>query len=158
MLNNTPAFLDDKSSTKQTAGSVCYFYHQKQDSKTITNENDHTNSIRYDMIRMLIRGSEHSHTLCVHVCNGSKFRVYSKKGWVSYRPERGALVITIGDQLQRWSEGKYKHVMGRLMFKGGDCVSMAFMYNPPPMKEKTISIGHQVLFLLILALFCKIYC
>ncbi|KAI3775088.1 hypothetical protein L1987_49656 [Smallanthus sonchifolius] len=166
LLENTPGitvFDDDKASEKQTAGSVCYFYRHHQDPNTITNENYSTNSLRYDMIRMLIRGSEHSHTLGLHVCNGSEFHVYSKKGWVSFCPEKDALFITFGDQLQRWSKGKYKHVMGRPIFKGGDdYISMAFMYNPPPppipMKEKTISIGHQALFLFILALFYKFYC
>ncbi|KAK9078338.1 hypothetical protein SSX86_002395 [Deinandra increscens subsp. villosa] len=161
LLNND----DDEAREKQTAGSVCYFHrnHHQEDQNAITNENlDANYSLRYDMIRMLIRGSEHSHTFCVHVCNGSEFHVYSKKGWVSFSPEKDALVITIGDRLQKWSEGKYKHVMGRPISKGGeDYISMAFMYNPPPppmaMKVKTISIGRQALFLLILALFYKFY-
>ncbi|KAK1416865.1 hypothetical protein QVD17_25982 [Tagetes erecta] len=164
MLKNTPeasGFDDDKTSKKQT--SICYFYRHNQDPIALPNENYYTNSLRYDMIRMLIRGTEHSHTLCLHVCNGSEFHVYSKKGWVSFSPKKGALLITIGDRLQRWSEGKYKHVMGRQMLKGGDdYISMAFMYNPPsplkPMKEKTISIGQQALFLFIFALLYKFYC
>ncbi|KAI7739948.1 hypothetical protein M8C21_029350 [Ambrosia artemisiifolia] len=165
LLNNTPPISvheADKASEKQTAGSICYFYKHHQDPNTNPIENHHTNSLKYDMIRMLIRGSEHSHTLCVHVCNGSEFHVYSKKGWVSFCPEKDALVITIGDQLQRWSEGKYKHVMGRPVFKGGEddgCVSMAFMYNhQPPSMPMVITIGHQALFVLIVALFYKFYC
>ncbi|KAI3803386.1 hypothetical protein L1987_31537 [Smallanthus sonchifolius] len=102
LLQNTPGitvFDDDKASEKETAGSVCYFYRHRQDPNAITTENYSTNSLRYDMIRMLIRGSEHSHTLGLHVCNGSEFHVYSKKGWVSFCPEKDALVITIGDHL-----------------------------------------------------------
>ncbi|KAJ0745082.1 putative gibberellin 3-beta-dioxygenase [Helianthus annuus] len=160
LLNNTRGkSLDDaKASEKRTPGSVCYFYKHHQDPNTNHNENHQTNSLKYDMIRMLIRGSQHSHTLCVHVCTGSEFHVYSKKGLVSFCPEKGALVITIGDQLQRWSEGRYKHVMGR-PGEGDECVSMAFMYNPPPVPVPVIiSIGHQALFVLILALVYKFYC
>ncbi|KAL8235315.1 hypothetical protein R6Q59_021415 [Mikania micrantha] len=165
LLKNTAgilAFDDGKSSRNQTAGSIFYFYRHHHDPDTITKENYFTNSLRYDMIRMLIRGSEHSHTLGVHVCNGSEFHVYSKKGWVSFCPEKDTLVITIGDQLQRWSDGKFKHVMGKPISKGGkDYISMTIMCNylPPPMQMnvKTISIGHQTLFLFILALFYKFY-
>lgn len=53
------------------------------------------------VIRMLIRGTDFSHALCLHVCDGaSEFHVYSKKGWVSFNPDKGALIITAGDQIQ----------------------------------------------------------
>lgn len=103
MLKNTTrkSRFDDESGEKRMDGSVCYIYKHHQDSDTIVNDSNYMNSLRYDMIRMLIRGSEHSHTLCVHVCDGSsEFHVYSKKGWVSFRPEKDALIITIGDRLQ----------------------------------------------------------
>ncbi|KAL7597604.1 hypothetical protein Lser_V15G25265 [Lactuca serriola] len=164
LLENTPLKSgsdDDDASEKQIFGTICYFHRHHQDPDRITNDDHYTNNLRYDMIRMLIRGSEHSHTLCVHACHGSsEFHVYSKKGWVSFRPEKDALVITIGDQLQRLSEGKYKHVMGRPVFKGKeDYISIAFLYNPPPpMEKKTISLGHQTLLFLILVLFYKLFC
>ncbi|MFS7909613.1 hypothetical protein Hanom_Chr02g00096621 [Helianthus anomalus] len=70
--------------------------------------------------------------------------------------------------MQTWSEGKYKHVIGRPIFKGKqeDCVSMAFLYNPPPLtptptskgqKDKTISLGHQILLVLILVFLYNLY-
>ncbi|GJS86787.1 1-aminocyclopropane-1-carboxylate oxidase 5-like protein [Tanacetum coccineum] len=124
----------DEGNVNQIAGSVCYLYRHHKDLNTNPKDSEHTSSLRYDMIRMLIRGSEHSHTLCLHVCDGlSEFHVYSKKGRVSFCPEKDALVITIGDQLQKWSDGKYKHVMGRPISKDGekDHISMAFMYNQP---------------------------
>ncbi|KAI3789756.1 hypothetical protein L2E82_02560 [Cichorium intybus] len=165
--NTTPKFGsdDDEAIDKQNAGSICCFHRHHQDPSRITNDHQYTvytNSLRYDMIRMLIRGSEHSHTLCLHACHGSsEFHVYSKKGWTSFHPGKDALVITIGDQLQKWSEGKYKRAIGRPVFKGKeDYISMAFLYNPPPppMKEKkTISLGHQTLLFLILVLFYKLF-
>lgn len=58
-------------------------------------------SLRYDVIRMLIRGTDYSHSLCLHVCDGSsEFHVYSRKSWLSFCPEQGALIITAGDQFQ----------------------------------------------------------
>ncbi|KAI7727665.1 hypothetical protein M8C21_001121, partial [Ambrosia artemisiifolia] len=151
---------DDGTREGEVAGSVCYIYKHCPDTGMVLNDDDKCmDSLRYDVIRMLIRGSEHPHTLCFHVCDGSsEFHVYSKKGWVSFSPDCNALIITIGDQLQTWSEGKYKHVIGRPIFKGKleDCVSMALLYNPPHIptskgqKDKTISFGHQILFVLIL--------
>lgn len=58
-------------------------------------------SLRYDVIRMLIRGGDYSHALCLHICDGaSEFHVYSKKGWVSFCPDKDAILITAGDQIQ----------------------------------------------------------
>ncbi|KVH92993.1 uncharacterized protein LOC112516372 [Cynara cardunculus var. scolymus] len=156
---------DEGASEKQTGGSICYVHRHNPDLKKFQSNNHHTNSMRYDMIRMLIRGSEHSHTLCLHVCHGSsEFHVYSKKGWVTFLHEKDALVITIGDLLKKWSKGKCKHVMGMPLFKGEeDHISMAFLYNSPsppiPInmnKKMTISIGQQVLLILTLTLFYMI--
>nr|XP_043637534.1 1-aminocyclopropane-1-carboxylate oxidase 3 [Erigeron canadensis] len=162
-----PRFDDDDDGVKkkEIAGSLCYLYKHCSDSEIISNDDQYMDSLRYDVIRMLIRGSEHSHTLCFHVCDGSsEFHVYSKKGWVSFSPDTNALIITIGDQLQTWSEGKYKHVIGRPIFKGDleDYISMAFLYSPPPpipkiQKDNTISFGHQVLFVLILTFLYNLY-
>jgi hypothetical protein len=36
-----------------------------------------------------------------HICDGSsQFHVYSKKGWVSFCPDKDVLIVTIGDQTQ----------------------------------------------------------
>ncbi|KAD6118672.1 hypothetical protein E3N88_09943 [Mikania micrantha] len=154
---------DDETKEKTIAGSVCYIYKHCPDADAVPDDDHHMDSLRYDVIRMLIRGSEHPHTLCFHMCDGSsEFHVYSKKGWVSFSPDYNSLIITIGDQLQTWSEGKYKHVIGRPIFKGKleDCISMAFLYNPPlpkDQKDKTISFGLQFLSLLILIFLYNIF-
>jgi len=37
----------------------------------------------------------------LHICDGSsQFHVYSKKGWVSFCPDKDALIVTVGDQTQ----------------------------------------------------------
>ncbi|PWA53658.1 hypothetical protein CTI12_AA214440 [Artemisia annua] len=161
----TPKSRVDEESTrdKETMGSMCYLYKHSKNTDNLSNDDEYMDSLSYDVIRMLIRGSEHKHTLCFHVCDGSsEFHVYSKKGWVSFSPDKNALVVTIGDQLQTWSEGKYKHVIGRPIFKGEleDCISMAFLYSPPISKgqeDKTISLVNQILLALFLTFIYNLF-
>ncbi|XP_008228432.1 PREDICTED: 1-aminocyclopropane-1-carboxylate oxidase 3 [Prunus mume] len=138
-------------------GTVCCLYKHSQNVL----EDEWDSSLRYDVIKMLIRGTDYSHALCLHLCDGSsEFHVYSKKGWVSFTPDKNALVVTTGDQIQAWSGGQYKHVIGRPIFKGEeDCISMAFLYSPPTFisnsqsnKEKTISLGEQAIMAIFLTL------
>ncbi|KAL0354632.1 UNVERIFIED_CONTAM: hypothetical protein Sradi_3910100 [Sesamum radiatum] len=82
---------------QEAVGNVCCI--QKHCRKTDSEQSE--NSLRYDVIRMLIRGSEFPHALCLHVCCGSSdFHVYSKKGWLSFSPAQDSLVVTVGDKLQ----------------------------------------------------------
>ncbi|KAL0319300.1 UNVERIFIED_CONTAM: protein SAWADEE HOMEODOMAIN1 [Sesamum angustifolium] len=83
---------------QEAGGNVCCI--QKQYCRKTESE-EWENSLRYDVIRMLIRGSEFPHALCLHVCGGSSdFHVYSKKGWLSFCPAQHSLVATVGDKLQ----------------------------------------------------------
>lgn len=76
-------------------GTLCCVYKHQRDDHSISS------SLKYDVIRMLIRGTDYSHSLCFHVCNGSsQFHVYSKKSWLSFFPQPGALIVTAGDQTQ----------------------------------------------------------
>lgn len=78
-------------------GTLCCVYKHRRDNTA----DRWANSLKYDVIRMLIRGTDYSHSLCLHVCDGSsEFHVYSKKSWLSFCPEEGALIITGGDQTQ----------------------------------------------------------
>lgn len=78
-------------------GTVCCLYRHSQNVL----EDEWDSSLRYDVIKMLIRGTDYSHALCLHLCDGSsEFHVYSKKGWVSFTPDKNALVVTTGDQIQ----------------------------------------------------------
>lgn len=80
---------------EEVTGKVCYI--QKHGRKTQSE-----NSLKYDVIRMLIRGSEFPHALSLHVWSGSAadFHIYSKKGWVSFTPTQHSIIVTIGDKLQ----------------------------------------------------------
>ncbi|KAL7099912.1 hypothetical protein ACP275_09G116300 [Erythranthe tilingii] len=138
---------------QELAGKVCRV--QKHCRRTDGEQSE--NSLRYDVIRMLIRGTEFPHALCLHLCSGkTDFHVYSKKGWLSFCPNQDSIVITIGDNLQAWSGGQYKHVIGRPIFKGEDdtCISMGFLFSPPIYVTKsikieevvTISVSEQIIF------------
>ncbi|KAM3380173.1 gibberellin 2-beta-dioxygenase 4 isoform X1 [Capsicum galapagoense] len=159
LQQNTPKkLIDDLGDEMQEKGdlpvaSICYLHKHKGSLK---GDEEYINTLKYDVIRMLIRGSEFPHALCLHVSNGcSEFHVYSKKGWISFQPDKDSLIVTIGDLLQTWSGGQYKHVIGRPVYQGQtqDCISMALLISPPKNnedstkheKEKTISIGQQLI-------------
>lgn len=85
----------EQEQEQENVGSVCYLYKHCRDVPA------DSSSLRCDVIRMLIRGVDFSHALCLHICDGaSEFHVYSKKGWVSFVPDKDAVVITTGDQIQ----------------------------------------------------------
>ncbi|KAL9323082.1 hypothetical protein ACSQ67_011135 [Phaseolus vulgaris] len=139
------------NSVDMIGGTLCSVYKHCSDKMS----GECGNSV----IRMLIRGNQYSHCLCLHLCDGSsEFQVYSKKGWLSFFPEKGALVITAGDQTQMLSDGHYKQVIGRPIFEGEkeDYISMAFLYSPPNnfqnSRERTISLGLQLILAMILTL------
>ncbi|KAK9666052.1 hypothetical protein RND81_14G156300 [Saponaria officinalis] len=125
-------------------------------------------SLRYDVIRMMIRRRDYSHALSFHICDGSsEFQVYSKKGWTSFIPLENALVVTCGDQIQAWSNGRYKHVIGKSIYtsKTKDCVSMAFLLslsrnNNTDGQElenaRIISLRHQALIVIFLIIACQL--
>ena len=82
---------------QEVIGTICHLY---KHYKTASSDR-WAGSLRYDVIRMLIRGFDCSHSLCLHVCNeSSEFHIYSKKGWISFCPDKDALLVTIGDQMQ----------------------------------------------------------
>ncbi|XP_061976508.1 flavonol synthase/flavanone 3-hydroxylase-like [Populus nigra] len=152
---------NDMMQRQDLIGSVCCLY--KHGRNFLADQ--WASSLGYDVMRMLIRGTDYSHALCLHVCDGSsEFHVYSKKGWVSFCPDKDALIVTVGDRTQVWSGGQYKHVFGWPIFKGEDkdSISMAFLYSPPSSnssssktsKGKTVSLGQQAILAIILTLVC----
>ncbi|KAL8170738.1 hypothetical protein V2J09_022542 [Rumex salicifolius] len=104
------------------------------------------NSFRYDVIRMMIKGTDYPHTLSFHVCDteSSEFHVYSNKSWVSFIPLPNALIVTAGDQIQARTYGKYKHVIARTIYKSEqqreNSISMAFLYS---LSTSTLTIQHK---------------
>ncbi|KAK6264131.1 hypothetical protein SCA6_019565 [Theobroma cacao] len=157
-------YENDMMQGQDIIGSACYLYKHSRN----VSADQWSSSLRYDVIRMLIRGIDYSHALCLHICDeSSEFHVYSKKGWVSFCPEKDALVITVGDQTQALSGGQFKHVIGRPIYKGEkeDYISMAFLYSPPPPsissridqeKGKTISLSQQAMAAILLTLVYRI--
>ncbi|CAA7025775.1 unnamed protein product [Microthlaspi erraticum] len=143
---------------------VCYVkkHNSKKESKGWEEE---------EAIRMLIRGYEERHSLCLSFCHAdAEFHVYSKRGWVSFSPRPDAVVVTLGDQ--GWS-GRFKGVVGRPLLYRSDrgslphhFISISFLYtttttssihnstprNITQKKKKTISLSQQLLFALFLSL------
>lgn len=127
-----------------------------------------------EAIRMLIRGYDERHSLCLSFCH-AEFHVYSKRGWFSFSPRPDAVVVTVGDQ--GWS-GRFKAVVGRpLLHRSAHAslprhfVSISFLYTATATtttttttlgsdaarithqkKKYTISIYQQLFFALILTL------
>ncbi|KAF5178534.1 downstream target of AGL15-4 [Thalictrum thalictroides] len=156
--------ITDVSDMQDTHNLVCYLH--KHHRYTSVSRCD--GSLKSDFFRMLIRGyAELSHSLCIHVCDDlSDFHVYSKKGWVSFTPNRDALVMTVGDQIQARSGGLYKNVIGRPIMKTEDeeSISMAFLFSPPANsrgthgnRENTISLRQQFIFALFLTLIYHVF-
>lgn len=91
--------LSDWQGHKYQTGTICCLY--KNGKSAFGKDHENAETLRHDVIRMLIRRNDHSHALCLHLCgDSSEFHVYSKKGWVSFCPQNDALIITIGDQIQ----------------------------------------------------------
>ncbi|KAK7294255.1 hypothetical protein RJT34_17142 [Clitoria ternatea] len=141
-------------------GTVSCIYKHGRDNRS---SEGWGNSLKYEVIRMLIRGTDYSHSLCLHVCNGSsEFHLYSKKSWLSFSPQQGAIIITAGDQTQILSGGQYKQVIGRPIFKGEkkeESISMAFLCSNQNTKNnfqtnrgRTISLAQQAILAIILTL------
>ncbi|XP_031488574.1 flavonol synthase/flavanone 3-hydroxylase [Nymphaea colorata] len=157
----------------------CFYKHhfESQDGQQLQGDHLHT-----DVLRLLVRRSDFSHTLCINFpCDSSEFRIYSKKGWTSFVPKKEAIIFTIGDQIQKRIKGQYKHVVGRGMLSirkdrdhSGDQVSVALFYSPspslpPPLSldshasdhheqpcERSITIVQQIKIVLYLILFYHI--
>ena len=88
---------NDMMQRQDLIGSVCCLY--KHGRNFLADQ--WASSLGYDVMRMLIRGTDYSHALCLHICDGSsEFHVYSKKGWVSFCPDKDALIVTVGDRAQ----------------------------------------------------------
>lgn len=87
---------EEKERTMVAAPVLCIYKH----GRNIPSE-EWVSFMQSDIIRMLIRRTDYSHALCLHLCDGaSEFHVYSKRGWMSFCPSRDAIVVTVGDQIQ----------------------------------------------------------
>ncbi|KAJ0971430.1 hypothetical protein J5N97_019389 [Dioscorea zingiberensis] len=115
------------------------------------NENYYDHEMNGMLIRMLMRSWGCSHGLALHVpSNASRFQLYSKKGWLSFSPNKDALVLTIGDKLQKSSCGFYKHAIGKqvLFHKGtvgavGDGCSTGFILLFVSSLMNSLGNGHR---------------
>lgn len=155
-----------KSSTRlnwTSDGSTLFLYKDACSSKA---SEARSSSLQRETLQMLIRSSAHSSSLALHICRGaSRFRVYSKKGCLHFPVKDGAIVVTVGEQMQAWSNGIYKHVVGKPIFENdGDSVSIALLYSPTDEhacdttgnEERSISLVEQVMIAACLTLLYQI--
>ncbi|KAL2940236.1 Gibberellin 3-beta-dioxygenase 4 [Bienertia sinuspersici] len=88
---------DDDDQRHMNDDCVCHIYKHPHD----VGADQCISALRYDVIRMMIKGSDYSHALAFHMCDGSsEFHVYSKKGWISFVPLQNSLIVTAGDLIQ----------------------------------------------------------
>ncbi|KZV33757.1 hypothetical protein F511_12327 [Dorcoceras hygrometricum] len=162
LLQNTLKNIGNQNEQETNPRKSCYIQKHSRKKGSV---DEPEQSLRYYVIKMLIKGSESPHALCLHICNVSTdFHVYSKRGWVSFCPNQDSLVITFGEKLQAWSGGQYKDVIGRPVFKGEGrekCISMSFVYTPSPNffqdhKIVVISLAQQAIFALFFTLACQL--
>jgi hypothetical protein len=74
-----------------------------------------------DVLRMLVQSSRCSRSLALHLCPGaSGFHVFSQRGWSRFRPLDGAIVVTVGDQLQVTNAIFHKG-SSKLKLQAGNC-------------------------------------
>ncbi|XP_074287598.1 putative flavonol synthase 4 [Silene latifolia] len=142
MMNNQEDQSVISKMQHEKDGNICHIYKHPHGIPI----DQCMSSLRCDVIRMMIRGSDYSHALSLHICDGSsEFHVYSKKGWTSFIPVDNALVVTCGDQIQAWSAGRYKHVIGKPIYttKNKDSISMAFHFSSQ--RDSTINKHRQQL-------------
>lgn len=73
----------------------------------------------------------HSHVLSVHHHKGpSSFYIYADHGWTTVNLKPNSLMITVGNILKVWSQGRCKSVIGRPVASDKHFISMEFLYSP----------------------------
>ncbi|CAM0882776.1 unnamed protein product [Alopecurus aequalis] len=118
-----------------------------------------------DVLRTLIKSSRCPRALALHLCPGaSTFHVFSRRGSSSFRPLDGAVVVTVGDQLQAWSSGLCKSVAGKEAYRNDDLqggggravVSAEFLHSAGMASElpeadagEIIPLNLQIIFLVL---------
>lgn len=66
--------------------------------------------------------------------NGLQINPYGE--WITVLPRKGSLVVTVGDILQAWSNGRYRSILHRVMCnKEGPRHSIAYFLFPAPGPE-----------------------
>jgi hypothetical protein len=87
--------IDSVAGADRNSSLLCIRTHhcKQRDSGSPISQND--------ILRMLVKSSSRPRALALHLCPGaSTFHIFSRRGCSSFRPLDGAVVVTVGDQLQ----------------------------------------------------------
>lgn len=68
----------------------------------------------------------------LHQCQVGGLQVNKDGKWITVKPRRGAFVVNVGDNLQAWTNGRFKSVEHRAVLNDRiPRLSLAFFYAPP---------------------------
>lgn len=79
----------------------------------------------------------------LHQCQVGGLQVCKDGKWITVKPRRGAIVVNVGDNLQAWTNGRFKSVEHRAVLNEKvPRLSLVFFYAPP--LETVISAPQQL--------------
>lgn len=68
----------------------------------------------------------------LHQCQVGGLQVCKDGKWITVKPRRGAIVVNVGDNLQAWTNGRFRSVEHRAVLNDQvPRVSLVFFYAPP---------------------------
>ncbi|XAR68725.1 hypothetical protein NMG60_11000079 [Bertholletia excelsa] len=106
------------------------------------------------------------HALTLHLLlEPCEFHIQSDRGPLSFDASPGTILVTVGKQLEEWSQGEFKSASGNMTLEhhiaGGIYFSLQLKCSPSDFNRgldkfsKTISVFHQVLFIITAQLLYK---
>lgn len=118
-LFDSPGMFD--RGTHQT-GMVYYHPTQSNTDRAVFGIRPHVDE---GMFTLLVNDGEAG----LHICPG-KERVATKQVWVPVPPKAGALVVNLGSELERWSNGRFKATLHCVINETGrERFSLPFFYE-----------------------------
>lgn len=108
--------------------------------------------------------SLHSHALNLHISGDDhEFWIRSPGGSACFNMPAGSILVTLGRQLQEWSNGEFKSATGEMLFEPSDdpnpSFSLEFMCTPLILRHeldheiKKVSIVDQLLIMVLIFFF-----
>ncbi|WVZ68376.1 hypothetical protein U9M48_017322 [Paspalum notatum var. saurae] len=118
---------------------------------------------------------DHSHALCIHLCGRDRqICLRNQGGSTFFSLPAGSMLVTIGKQVQEWSNGQFKSAVGEVLFEMTDepdpFISVELTYSPDDLhlsefggharcisRPKAVSFRDQILIALLLLSFFYLF-